>query len=79
MKNRSCNGIVNASSPLPLVTLSQCPTEPSGAPSLSEQELDVPTQVTQQGTKAPSPSRQAKVQKGKAIKTPFSVWMHYNK
>jgi len=38
----------------------------------------IPIQSTHQGTKAPSPFGQAKVQKRKATRTLSNVWMHYN-
>lgn len=66
MTNRSCTGSVNASIPLSSVTPSQCPIELAGAPLLSERVLEIPKEVTQQGTEAPSPFGQAKVQKRKA-------------
>ena len=79
MTNRSCTGSVNASSPLSSVTPSQCPIELAGAPLLSERVSEIPKEVTQQGTKAPSPFGQAKVQNRKATRAFSNVWMQYNR
>ena len=79
MTNRSCTGSVNASIPLSSVTPSQCPIELAGAPLLSERVLEIPKEVTQQGTEAPSPFGQAKVQNRKTTRAFSNVWMQYNR